>query len=50
MIAFELRTNCMKFYIRQKSTIFLPKNFDGTQNELILKVAHSNKDAMLFYL
>jgi penicillin-binding protein 1C len=42
--------NAMKFlYPTEKSTIFLPKNFDGTKNELVLKVAHSNSDAILFW-
>ena len=42
--------NAMKFlYPTEKSTIFLPKDFDGKQNELILKVAHSNKDAILYW-
>lgn len=47
---FGAENNRMKFlYPTEKSTIFLPKNFDGTQNELILKVAHSNKDVTLFW-
>ncbi len=42
--------NSMKFiYPSEKSTIFLPKDFDGTQNELVLKVANSNKEAILFW-
>ncbi len=42
--------NSMKFlYPTEKSTIFLPKNFDGKQNELILKVAHSNAEATLYW-
>ncbi|PQJ80363.1 penicillin-binding protein 1C [Polaribacter porphyrae] len=42
--------NSMKFiYPTEKSTIFLPKDFDGKQNELILKVAHSNSEATLFW-
>ena len=42
--------NTMRFiYPSQNSTIFLPKNFDGKKNELILKVAHSNKDAELYW-
>jgi penicillin-binding protein 1C len=42
--------NSMKFmYPTEKSTIFLPKNFEGQKNELILKVAHSNKEAILFW-
>ena len=53
----EFRTDClvdvkyaMKFiYPTEKSTIFLPKDFDGKQNELILKVAHSNNDATLYW-
>ena len=38
----------MPFFL-EKSTIFLPKSFDGTTNELILKVAHSNKEVTLFW-
>ncbi len=42
--------NAMKFiYPTEKSTVFLPKDFDGKQNELILKVAHSNPEATLFW-
>jgi len=42
--------NEMKFiYPTEKSTIFLPKNFDGKKNELVLKVAHSNSEAILFW-
>ncbi|WP_405563274.1 penicillin-binding protein 1C [Polaribacter sp. Asnod6-C07] len=42
--------NSMKFiYPTEKSTIFLPKDFNGKQNELILKVAHSNNDAILYW-
>ena len=40
----------MKFiYPTEKTTIFLPKNFDGQKNELILKVAHANNEAILFW-
>jgi penicillin-binding protein 1C len=42
--------NAMKFiYPSEKSSIFLPKNFDGEKNELVLKVAHSNKESTLFW-
>ncbi|WP_298781136.1 penicillin-binding protein 1C [uncultured Polaribacter sp.] len=42
--------NAMKFlYPTEKSAIFLPKDFDGKKNELILKVAHSNKEVSLFW-
>jgi penicillin-binding protein 1C len=42
--------NLMKFmYPTEESTIFLPKDFDGNKNELIIKVAHSNKDVTLFW-
>lgn len=42
--------NLMKFiYPTEKSTIFLPKNFEGKQNELILKVAHSNAKSVLYW-
>jgi penicillin-binding protein 1C len=36
-------------YPTEKSTIFLPKDFDGKQNEIVLKVAHSKKDITLFW-
>ncbi|MDO6740807.1 MULTISPECIES: penicillin-binding protein 1C [Polaribacter] len=42
--------NSMKFiYPTEKSNIFLPKDFNGKQNELVLKVAHSNNDAILYW-
>ncbi len=42
--------NAMKFlYPTEKSSIFLPKDFNGKKNELILKVAHSNPDAILYW-
>lgn len=42
--------NAMKFiYPTQKTTVFLPKDFDGKINELILKIAHSNNKAILFW-
>jgi len=42
--------NTMKFmYPTEKTTIFLPKNFDGKKNELVLKIAHANKEAILFW-
>ncbi|WP_288954569.1 penicillin-binding protein 1C [uncultured Polaribacter sp.] len=42
--------NAMKFiYPTEISAVFLPKDFDGKQNELIVKVAHSNADATLFW-
>lgn len=42
--------SAMKFiYPTEKSSIFLPKNFDGEKNELVLKVAHSSKESTLFW-
>jgi penicillin-binding protein 1C len=42
--------SAMKFlYPSEKTTIFLPKDFEGKTNELILKVAHSNKSATLYW-
>jgi penicillin-binding protein 1C len=51
------RTDCiassgisMEFiYPNQQSTIFLPKDFDGTTNALILKVAHSKPELELYW-
>lgn len=36
-------------YPKESSTIFLPKDFDETINELILKVAHSKKESLLYW-
>ncbi|SHG88024.1 penicillin-binding protein 1C [Winogradskyella jejuensis] len=36
-------------YPTQQSTIFLPKDFDGNTNDLILKVAHSKPELELFW-
>ena len=36
-------------YPNQQSTIFLPKDFDGNTNELILKVAHSKPELELYW-
>ena len=36
-------------YPKESSSIFLPKDFDGATNELILKVTHSKPDSNLFW-
>jgi penicillin-binding protein 1C len=36
-------------YPNQQSTIFLPKNFDGNTNDLVLKVAHSKPELELHW-
>jgi len=42
--------NFMEFiYPNTLTTVFLPKDFDGKQNELILKIAHSNAEASVFW-
>ncbi len=44
------KTSSMKFlYPNEQSAVFLPKDFNGKKNELILKVAHSNANAKLFW-
>jgi penicillin-binding protein 1C len=51
------RSDCVKsseismefIYPNQESTIFLPKDFDGIINELILKVAHSKPETELYW-
>lgn len=53
----QFRSNClgddniaMQFiYPKENSTIFLPKDFDGKTNELILKIAHSKPETMVFW-
>ena len=43
-------TNAMEFiYPNEQNTIFLPKDFDGQTNELILKVAHAKPESVLFW-
>lgn len=36
-------------YPKENTTIYLPKNFNHTRNELILKVAHSKPNTTLFW-
>ncbi len=36
-------------YPKNQSKIYLPKEFDGKKNDVILKVAHSNEEATLFW-
>jgi len=36
-------------YPKDASTIFLPKDFDGKTNEVILKIAHSKPESELFW-
>ncbi len=36
-------------YPKEASTIFLPKDFDGKTNELILKIAHSKPETTVFW-
>ena len=36
-------------YPNQESTVFLPKDFDGKTNDLILKVAHSKPETNLYW-
>ncbi|MFK7834542.1 MAG: penicillin-binding protein 1C [Winogradskyella sp.] len=36
-------------YPKEQSTIFLPKDFDGNTNDLILKVAHSKPELELYW-
>ncbi|MHA7841980.1 MAG: penicillin-binding protein 1C [Winogradskyella sp.] len=51
------RKDCMKtsaihmefIYPNQQNTIFLPKDFDGNTNDLILKVAHSKPELSLYW-
>lgn len=53
----QFRSDClgddnisMQFiYPKEASTIFLPKDFDGKTNELILKIAHSKPEATVFW-
>lgn len=51
------RNNCIEasgismefIYPNQQSTIFLPKNFDGNTNDLVIKVAHSKPELELYW-
>ncbi|ULC59606.1 penicillin-binding protein 1C [Flaviramulus sp. BrNp1-15] len=43
-------TTSMQFiYPKETTTIFLPKDFNGKTNELILKVAHSKPESTIFW-
>lgn len=44
------RAIVMEFiYPKENNTIFLPKDFDGQTNDLILKVAHSKPETLVFW-
>ncbi|MFB9056077.1 penicillin-binding protein 1C [Mariniflexile ostreae] len=36
-------------YPKEKNSIFLPKDFDGQTNDLILKIAHSKSESTVFW-
>jgi len=51
------RTDCMGnhtismqfIYPNENNSVFLPKNFDGSTNELILQIAHSKPETTVFW-
>ncbi len=51
------KTNCVKenrvsmefIYPKEQHTIYLPIDFDGTTNDLVLKIAHSKPETTLFW-
>lgn len=53
----KLRSDCsgedqvtMSFiYPKTNNSIFLPKDFDGETNDLILKIAHSKRESMVYW-
>ncbi|MGB6269931.1 MAG: penicillin-binding protein 1C [Olleya sp.] len=45
----ETEVEMQFIYPKESSTIFLPKDFDETVNELVLKVAHSQKNSTIYW-
>lgn len=45
----NLDVNMQFIYPKDNNTIFLPKGFDGKTNDLILKVAHSNPESIIYW-
>ena len=53
----KLRLDCMGdsqvtmnfIYPKENNSIFLPKDFDGETNDLILKIAHSKPEAIVYW-
>jgi len=53
----DFKESCVKtsqeaiafIYPKDQSKIYLPKNFNGERNDVILKVTHTNKEATLFW-
>jgi penicillin-binding protein 1C len=45
----EIKNELKLLYPTEKTTIFLPKDFNGKKNETILKATHSNNEATLFW-
>lgn len=45
----ELTISMQFIYPKDNNTIFLPKDFDGRTNNLIIKIAHSKSEAIVFW-
>ncbi|WP_353776939.1 penicillin-binding protein 1C [Winogradskyella sp. 3972H.M.0a.05] len=45
----EETTNLAFIYPKESSNIFLPKDLDGTTNELVLKLAHSKPETTVYW-
>src|SRR5690606_35587262 len=45
----ETSTKMAFIYPKENNTIFLPKDFDGSTNDLILKLAHSKPETIVFW-
>ncbi|WNH14133.1 penicillin-binding protein 1C [Thalassobellus suaedae] len=45
----ENRVSIQFIYPKENNTIFLPKDFDGKTNDLILKIAHSKPETTVFW-
>ncbi|WMI68763.1 penicillin-binding protein 1C [Mangrovimonas sp. YM274] len=45
----EQETKMQFIYPKENNTVFLPKDFDGTTNELILQIAHSKPESTVFW-
>ena len=45
----ENRVSIEFIYPKENNSIFLPKDFDGKTNDLILKIAHSKPESTVFW-
>ena len=45
----EQQKSLQMIYPKNNSKLFLPRNLDGTNNQIVFKLAHANSDALVYW-